>query len=130
VDCLCSTMKYQFAGDSDPFFFVLLCCHYHCHFSFCKACAMSSPCSGIAHCWTPMRYYYFPKFTTFSNQTTDKICLDSFSFEQGIRFRGLSIPECQAKLPKAPGGEQPLPEALMYLLITGEIPTEAQAKRE
>ena len=31
---------------------------------------------------------------------------------EGIRFRGYSIPELQAKLPKAPGGSEPLPEGL------------------
>lgn len=30
--------------------------------------------------------------------------------EEGIRFRGKTIPECQKLLPKAPGGEEPLPE--------------------
>ena len=30
--------------------------------------------------------------------------------EEGIRFRGYSIPECQKLLPKATGGEEPLPE--------------------
>lgn len=30
--------------------------------------------------------------------------------EEGIRFRGLTIPECQEVLPKAPGGQEPLPE--------------------
>ena len=29
--------------------------------------------------------------------------------EEGIRFRGLSIPECQEQLPKAAGGTEPLP---------------------
>lgn len=47
---------------------------------------------------------------------------------EGIRFRGYSIPECQKMLPKAPGGEEPLPEGLFWLLVTGEIPTYAQAK--
>ncbi|CAG0917743.1 unnamed protein product [Notodromas monacha] len=46
--------------------------------------------------------------------------------EEGIRFRGYSIPECQEKLPKAKGGEEPLPEALYWLLCTGDIPTSAQ----
>ena len=46
--------------------------------------------------------------------------------EEGIRFRGLSIPECQRMLPKAKGGEEPLPEGLFWLLITGEVPNEAQ----
>lgn len=48
--------------------------------------------------------------------------------EEGIRFRGLSIPECQRMLPKAKGGEEPLPEGLFWLLITGDVPNEAQAK--
>jgi len=46
--------------------------------------------------------------------------------EEGIRFRGLSIPEIQKKLPKAPGGAEPLPEGLFYLLVTGEIPNASQ----
>ena len=44
--------------------------------------------------------------------------------EEGIRFRGYTIPECQERLPKAPGGEEPLPEGLFWLLVTGEVPTE------
>jgi len=47
---------------------------------------------------------------------------------EGIRFRGLTIPECQEKLPKAPGGSEPLPEALLWLLMTGEVPSDAQVK--
>ena len=48
--------------------------------------------------------------------------------EEGIRFRGHSIPELQEKLPKAPGGDEPLPEGLIWLLLTGELPTAEQAK--
>lgn len=44
--------------------------------------------------------------------------------EEGIRFRGYSIPECQELLPRAPNGQEPLPEGMLYLLLTGEIPTE------
>merc|ERR1711874_308509 len=29
---------------------------------------------------------------------------------EGIRFRGYTIPECQELLPKAPGGQEPLPK--------------------
>ena len=46
--------------------------------------------------------------------------------EEGIRFRGRTIPECQEQLPKAPGGEEPLPEGLFWLLLTGEVPSEKQ----
>lgn len=46
--------------------------------------------------------------------------------DEGIRFRGYSIPECQKLLPKAPGGEEPLPEGLFWLLLTGDVPTQAQ----
>jgi len=31
-------------------------------------------------------------------------------------------------LPKAPGGEEPLPEGLFWLLLTGEVPTEQQVR--
>jgi citrate synthase len=44
--------------------------------------------------------------------------------EEGIRFRGYSIPELSAKLPKATGGHEPLPEGLFYLMLTGELPSE------
>uniref|UniRef100_A0A4D5R945 Citrate synthase n=1 Tax=Scolopendra viridis TaxID=118503 RepID=A0A4D5R945_SCOVI len=46
--------------------------------------------------------------------------------DEGIRFRGHSIPDCQKLLPKAKGGEQPLPEGLFWLLLTGDIPSESQ----
>nr|CAD7439940.1 unnamed protein product [Timema bartmani] len=48
--------------------------------------------------------------------------------DEGIRFRGYSIPECQKLLPKAPSGKEPLPEGLFWLLLTGDIPTETQVK--
>lgn len=48
--------------------------------------------------------------------------------DEGIRFRGLSIPEIQKQLPGADGGNEPLPEGLFWLLITGDIPTKAQVK--
>ena len=44
--------------------------------------------------------------------------------QEGIRFRGYSIPELQQKLPKARGGSEPLPEGLFYLMLIGELPTE------
>lgn len=46
--------------------------------------------------------------------------------EEGIEFRGYTIPQCQELLPRAPGGEEPLPEGLYWLLVTGEIPTAKQ----
>jgi len=49
--------------------------------------------------------------------------------EEGIRFRGYTIPECQKLLPKAPGGEEPLPEGLLWLLATGQIPTEDEVRK-
>merc|ERR1712088_1113664 len=48
--------------------------------------------------------------------------------DEGIRFRGYTIPECQELLPKAPGGQEPLPEGLFWLLLTGDIPTEDQVR--
>lgn len=43
---------------------------------------------------------------------------------EGIRFRGFNIPQLRQKLPKAPGGAEPLPEGIFYLLLTGELPTD------
>ncbi|VVT56538.1 uncharacterized protein SAPINGB_P005140 [Magnusiomyces paraingens] len=48
--------------------------------------------------------------------------------EEGIRFRGRTIPDIQKELPKAPGGEEPLVEGLFWLLLTGEVPTESQVR--
>lgn len=46
---------------------------------------------------------------------------------EGIRFRGMTIPEVIEKLPKPAGKEMPYVGGLYYLLIVGEIPTEAEA---
>jgi citrate synthase len=48
--------------------------------------------------------------------------------QEGIRFRGYSIPELQQKLPKAEGGSEPLPEGLFHLMLLGELPTDADAQ--
>lgn len=46
---------------------------------------------------------------------------------EGIRFRGYSIPELKDRLPKAKGGNEPLPEALFHLMLLGELPTQEEA---
>lgn len=56
---------------------------------------------------------------------TETSALDPY---EGIRFRGFNIPQLREKLPKAPGGEEPLPEGIFYLLLTGELPTEEDVK--
>jgi len=48
--------------------------------------------------------------------------------EEGIRFRGYSIPELREKLPKAPGGSEPLPEGIFYLMLMDQLPTEDDVK--
>lgn len=48
--------------------------------------------------------------------------------QEGIRFRGYSIPELQAKLPKADKGSEPLPEGLFLLMLVGDLPTNAQVQ--
>ncbi|HOP12364.1 citrate (Si)-synthase [Lentimicrobium sp.] len=47
--------------------------------------------------------------------------------QEGIRYRGYTLPEVFEKLPKARGGEMPMVEGLFYLLLTGDMPTEEQA---
>jgi citrate synthase len=51
---------------------------------------------------------------------TDVSYLDPF---EGIRFRGLTIPEVFEKLPKDAGNEMPSVEGFFYFLLTGEMPT-------
>ncbi|HVM72463.1 MAG TPA: citrate (Si)-synthase [Anaerolineales bacterium] len=46
----------------------------------------------------------------------------------GIKFRGMPIPEVLAKLPKPRGAKIPYVGGLYYLLMTGEVPTRAQAE--
>ncbi len=45
--------------------------------------------------------------------------------EEGIRFRGYTIPDLRDKLPKSPnGGTEPLPEGIFHLMLLGELPTQ------
>lgn len=46
--------------------------------------------------------------------------------EEGIRFRGYSIPQLRELLPKKEGCSEPLPEGLFWLMLVDEIPTKAQ----
>jgi citrate synthase len=47
--------------------------------------------------------------------------------QDGIKFRGFSIPELREKLPKGKGKE-PLPEGLFWLMLVGEVPTEEEVQ--
>src|SRR5450756_779417 len=46
--------------------------------------------------------------------------------QEGIRFRGKTIPETFAALPKAPGSVYPTVESFWYFLLTGDVPTQTQ----
>lgn len=54
------------------------------------------------------------------NLVTDISYLDPM---EGIRFRGYTIPETMAALPKPEGKDYPYVEGFWYLLLTGDIPT-------
>ncbi|MEW6506274.1 MAG: citrate (Si)-synthase [Bacteroidota bacterium] len=56
---------------------------------------------------------------------TDISYLDPF---EGIRFRGLTIPEVFEKLPKETGNEMPMVEGFFYFLLTGDIPTDKEVE--
>ena len=45
---------------------------------------------------------------------------------EGIRFRGKTIDETFAALPKVPGSEYPYVEGFWYMLMTGDVPTMEQ----
>ncbi|OJJ97526.1 hypothetical protein ASPACDRAFT_123455 [Aspergillus aculeatus ATCC 16872] len=47
---------------------------------------------------------------------------------EGIRFHGKTIKDCQRELPKGPVGTEMLPEAMFWLLLTGQVPSTAQVR--
>ncbi len=46
--------------------------------------------------------------------------------QEGIRFRGKTIPEVMEMLPKPAGKDYPYVEAFWFFLLTGEVPTESE----
>ena len=48
---------------------------------------------------------------------------------EGIRFRGYTLPEIQDVLPRAEGSNQPLPEGIFYLMLIGSLPDEKDVKQ-
>src|SRR5487761_2421005 len=46
--------------------------------------------------------------------------------QEGIRFRGKTIPETFAALPKVPGSDQPYVEGFFWYLLTGDVPSMAE----
>ncbi|MBC6435676.1 citrate (Si)-synthase, eukaryotic [Nostoc sp. HG1] len=46
--------------------------------------------------------------------------------QEGIRFRGYTIPELREKLPKAVDGNEPLPEGLFLLMLLGTLPDDEE----
>jgi citrate synthase len=47
---------------------------------------------------------------------------------EGIRFRGRTIPETLEALPKVKDGEMPYVEGFLFYLLTGDIPTEEETQ--
>ncbi|KAE8214249.1 hypothetical protein CF319_g2193 [Tilletia indica] len=52
--------------------------------------------------------------------------------EEGIRFHGKSIPDCEKELPSAADlgleGKEMLPESMLWLLLTGDVPSVDQVR--
>lgn len=48
---------------------------------------------------------------------------------EGIRFHGLTIPDCQKVLPPAPDGKEIIAESMLWLLLTGKVPSPEQTRR-
>ncbi|KAH8748061.1 mitochondrial putative 2-methylcitrate synthase [Hyaloscypha finlandica] len=47
---------------------------------------------------------------------------------EGIRFHGRTIKDCQKELPKGTTGTEMLPEAMFWLLLTGQVPSTSQVR--
>jgi len=54
--------------------------------------------------------------------------ISSVDSAEGIRFRGMTIPETLKALPNARGSKMPMVGGLYYLLMVGEIPTKEEAQ--
>lgn len=48
---------------------------------------------------------------------------------EGIRFHGRTIKDCQRELPKGKTGTEMLPEAMFWLLLTGKVPSVPQVRQ-
>lgn len=48
--------------------------------------------------------------------------------DEGIRFHGRTIADCQKELPKGTSGTEMLPESMFWLLLTGQVPSTAQVR--
>ncbi|KAI1246652.1 hypothetical protein MGN70_013553 [Eutypa lata] len=48
--------------------------------------------------------------------------------EEGIRFHGRTIKDCQKELPKGRTGTEMLPESMFWLLLTGKVPSVEQVR--
>ncbi|XP_028136398.1 probable citrate synthase 1, mitochondrial [Diabrotica virgifera virgifera] len=46
---------------------------------------------------------------------------------EGISFRGIPLQKCRQILPTTAGGKEPIPEGIFWLLLTGDVPSQAQA---
>ena len=48
--------------------------------------------------------------------------------DEGIRFHGKTIADCQKELPKGTSGTEMLPESMFWLLLTGQVPSTNQVR--
>ncbi|KAL6694391.1 methylcitrate synthase precursor [Trichoderma pleuroticola] len=48
---------------------------------------------------------------------------------EGIRFHGRTIKDCQKELPKGKTGTEMLPESMFWLLLTGQVPSVNQVRQ-
>jgi citrate synthase len=48
--------------------------------------------------------------------------------DEGIRFHGRTIKDCQKELPKGTSGTEMLPESMFWLLLTGQVPSTEQVR--
>ena len=48
---------------------------------------------------------------------------------QGINYRDMDLYQIREQAPRAPGGSEPLPEGVLWLLLTGEFPDAKQMEQ-
>lgn len=86
-----------------------------------EACAVSRLCSGKALSLIRTRFV--------SRLSPNHVPRSLTSLLKGIRFHGHTIPDCQKVLTPAKGGKEIIAESMLWLHLTGQVPTEEQTRQ-
>ena len=111
------------------------CCTRPLCWTLMKAFASVDTQSQISRCARAHVYSYVGAYIYFScvQRGSPEACMASVHesdhvAHENVFWQTAYVRMVQKKLPTAPGGSQPLPEGLLWLLLTGHVPTSQQVQ--